>query len=128
MHRTSVRCASSVDVEPSAMKITFVKKVLANGEPCGKCRDVEARLTDGGHWSAIDETLIADERNPASPGVQLAERLGVTRAPFFVVDDGAETRVYTVYFKFLREVLQAESNATDEARELLNDNPDLDFL
>jgi hypothetical protein len=110
------------------MKITFVKKVLANGEPCAKCRDVEARLSTGGHWAAIDETLIADERDPTSPGMLLAKHLGVARAPFFVVEASGETRVYTVFFRFLREVLQSESRAADEARELLNDNPDLDFL
>ena len=27
--------------------IIFVKKILATGEPCGKCRDVEERLTAG---------------------------------------------------------------------------------
>jgi hypothetical protein len=109
-------------------RITFVKKVLANGEPCGKCRDVEARLTEGRHWPAIDQTLVADERDPSSAGMRLAERLNVTRAPFFVVESPEETQVYTVYFKFLREVLQRTSRPSDEARELLNDNPDLDFI
>jgi hypothetical protein len=110
------------------MKVTLVKKVLANGEPCAKCRDVEDRLTAGGYWPAIDETLIADERDPESPGMRLAERLGIDRAPFFVVEYPDRTDVYTVYFKFVREFLQAESSAREEAREILRDNPDLDFL
>jgi hypothetical protein len=110
------------------MKITFVKKVLASGEPCGKCRDVEQRLTDGEHWPAIDETLIADERDPESAGMRLADRLGVTRAPFFVVERDDSVQVYTVYFKFLREVLNAGSSGIDEARELLKNNPDLDLI
>ncbi len=114
------------------MTITFVKKILADGTPCPKCQDVEERLHKGGHWDAIDETLIADERDPQSPGMHLAARLGVTRAPFFVVredtDSGVEEKVYTVYFKFQKEVLQQQTKGSDEAREILRDNPDLDFL
>ncbi len=48
----------------TSRKITFVKKILANGQPCGKCRDVEERLTAGNHWRAIDRVVIADERDP----------------------------------------------------------------
>ena len=110
------------------MKITFVKKILANGEPCPKCRDVESRLSAGDHWSAIDVTLIADERDPESPGMRLARELGVDRAPFFVVENDEKTITYTVFFKFLREVLQASSTKTDEAKDILASNPDLDFV
>ncbi len=111
------------------MKITFVKKILASGEPCAKCADVEARLQSGGHLAAIQETLVADERDPQSAGMQLAARLQVDRAPFFLVQhpDGRE-QVYTVYFKFLKEVLQGQSKGSDEAKEILRDNPDLDFI
>ena len=35
--------------------ITFVKKILATGEPCGKCRDVEERLT-------VDVTTVLDRK------------------------------------------------------------------
>ena len=110
------------------MKITFVKKILASGEPCPKCQDVASRLSAGDHWSAIDETLIADERDPDSPGMQLAERLEVQRAPFFVVENGKETTVYTIFFKFLKEVLQGSSTTADEAKDILASNPDLDFV
>jgi len=112
------------------VKITFVKKILADGSPCRKCADVEKRLSTSGQLEQIDETLIADERDPSSPGMQLAERLGVQRAPFFVVehDDGQE-QVYTVYFKFAKEVLGGSGGSTsDHARDLLDDNPDLDFV
>jgi hypothetical protein len=131
MRRTCDRCVSLDDGsirERAFVNVTFVKKILANGEPCAKCRDVEARLTDGNFWSAIDETLLADERDPESPGMRLAARLGVTRAPFFVVERPDRVDVYTVYFKFLREILQAKSKSADEAVELLNDNSDLDFI
>lgn len=110
------------------MTITFVKKILATGEPCAKCADVEARLAAGGYESRIDETLVADERDPTSEGMRIAKRLKVERAPFFVVEkDGVET-VYTVFFKFLREVLEAPTSSRAEAAEILRDNPDLDLI
>lgn len=111
------------------MKITFVKKILADGSPCRKCADVQKRLEDSGQIERIDETLIADERDPASPGLQLAAELGVERAPFFVVEDGGERRVWTVYFKFAKEVFGgSEGRASDAARDILDSNPDLDYV
>jgi len=110
------------------MTITFVKKILANGEPCPKCRDVEERLARDGVASRIDSVLIADERDPDSPGLRIAAELGVTRAPFFIVENEDETIVYTVYFKFLREVLRTPADAVSEARELLAVHPDLDRI
>ncbi|MEJ6514992.1 MAG: hypothetical protein ACKVKL_06615 [Pseudomonadales bacterium] len=111
------------------MHITFVKKILASGEPCQKCLDVELRLNKTGQMAQIDEVLIADERNANSPGMLLAAELNVPRAPFFVVDrDGVEKKVYTVYFKFAKEVFGQSGNKTEEAKEILNDNPDLDYI
>lgn len=108
-------------------KITFVKKVLADGQPCGKCADVEARLTAGDHWGAIDRLVVADERDPSSEGMRLAAELSVERAPFFVVENSVNTTVYTVYLKFAKEILGASNDATD-AELLLHANPDLDLL
>ncbi len=110
------------------MKITFVKKILASGEPCPKCADVEARLQASGQMARIDETVIADERDPDSPGMQLAALHDVKRAPFFLVEQDAGTQIYTVYFKFAKEVLGKASSSTEKAREILNDNPDLDYI
>ena len=111
------------------MKITFVKKILADGQPCQKCRDVEQRLVTSGQAKRITETLIADERDANSPGMLLARQLDVTRAPFFVVDhDSGRQDVYTVYFKFAREILGEQSSKTEQGKEILNDNPDLDFI
>ena len=112
----------------TAVHITFVKKILADGQPCAKCADVEARLRAGGHWSRLDEVLIADERDPDSAGMRLARELQVDRAPFFTVRDGGSTTVHTVFFKFLREVLEAPTSAGAEAQEILADNPDLDYV
>lgn len=111
------------------MKITFVKKILADGSPCRKCGDVQQRLDESGQMARIDEVLIADERDPDSPGMRLAAELDVARAPFFVVEDGGERKVYTVYFKFAKEVLGgSEGKASDAARDILDDNPDLDYV
>jgi len=87
------------------MHITFVKKILASGEPCQKCKDVEQRLIASDHMHKIDEILVADERDIESAGMKLAAAVKATRAPFFVVDTEDERKVYTVYFKFAKEVL-----------------------
>jgi hypothetical protein len=108
-------------------RITFVKKILADGSPCAKCRDVEARLEAGGHFASIDRVVVADERDPDSAGMRLAASLKVDRAPFFVVETAKKTVVYTVFLKFLKEILQA-SDATDDAQLLLAANPELDLL
>lgn len=89
------------------MHITFVKKIKSDGEACRKCADVEQRLRENGYWDHLDTVLVADERNPDSAGVHMASALGVDKAPFFVVeDDLGKITVHTVYFKFLREVLE----------------------
>ena len=111
------------------MRITFVKKILEDGSPCRKCADVQKRLEDSGQLARIDETLVADERDPDSPGMRLAAELGVTRAPFFVVEADGERRVWTVYFKFAKEVFgSGEGSARDAARDILDANPDLDYV
>ena len=112
------------------MHITFVKKILADGSPCRKCADVEARLRAADHWQRLDEVVVADERDPDSKGMRLARELGVDRAPFFVVVTDHATTVYTVYLKLLREVLGAdpEAGSTAEAKELLQAHPELDLL
>ncbi len=110
------------------MKITYVKKILADGKPCQKCADVEQRLQRSGQMDDIDQVLVADERDPNSAGMQLAAKLNVSRAPFFVVETETDTKVYTVYFKFVKEVLGANAARSDEAKEILTDNPDLDFI
>ncbi len=111
------------------MKITFVKKILASGEPCPKCHDVEKRLVESGQIHLIDETVVADERDAASPGMQLAALHNVKLAPFFLVEDErGETRVYTIFMKFAKEVLKNRTSSVDEAKEIMKDNPDLDFI
>ena len=111
------------------MKITLVKKLLADGSPCKKCADVLRKLEESGYMDRIDEVLVADERDPDSAGIQVAARHNVNRAPFFVVEeDGREPVIYTVYFKFVKEVLEQKTTEEDELKEIMNDNPDLDFI
>lgn len=88
------------------MHITFVKKILLDGEPCRKCREVEERLKQGGYWPQIDAVAIADERDPESEGLQLARQFNVKVAPFFLVRDGGETKAYSIFLQLVREVLE----------------------
>ncbi|MDX1518588.1 MAG: hypothetical protein R3318_00600 [Gammaproteobacteria bacterium] len=88
-------------------KITMIKKILADGSPCKKCAEVEQRLVASGQMGRIDEVIIADERDPDSAGMRLAREYGVDRAPFFIVEKDGNTEIYTVYFKLVREVLEA---------------------
>ena len=89
------------------MRIKFIKKIKADGTPCRKCADVEQRLRDAGYYEKIDEIIIADDTDRNSEGLLLARQYNIETAPFFLVeDDDGETEVYTIYFKFLKEVLQ----------------------
>ena len=88
------------------MHITMVKKIMADGSPCRKCADVEQRLHAAGLTERIDTVAIADERDPGSPGMQLARKHDIERAPFFIVeDDAGNTSIYTIYHQLLKEVL-----------------------
>ena len=103
------------------MKITFVKKINLDGSFCKKCAEVQQKMDDAGQNEMIDEVLIADERDPSSPGMELASLFQVER-------EGEAPVIYTVYFKFVKEVLNQKTQEKDELKEILNDNPDLDFL
>jgi hypothetical protein len=111
------------------MKITMVKKILKDGSPCKKCGEVLERMEKENQLQRMDAILVADERDPGSDGMLLAAELGVERAPFFVVtrDDGSR-QVYTVYLQFVKEVLSQQVEEKDELKEIMQNNPDLDFL
>jgi|TARA_R110000822_G_scaffold159476_9_gene299223 hypothetical protein len=111
------------------MKITLVKKIKLDGSLCKKCEEVQQKLDATGQISLIDEVLIADERDPLSPGMEIASLFNVERAPFFLVErEGEAPEIHTIYFKFVKEVLNQKTLEEDELKEILNDNPDLDFL
>ena len=89
------------------MKVTFVKKILADGSPCKKCADVITKLETSDQMQYIDKVIIADERDKNSEGMQLAAKYDVKRAPFFIVERQGQTpEVYTIYFKFVKEVIE----------------------
>ena len=109
------------------MKITLVKKIKADGSPCKKCEQVTTRLEKEGHAARIDRVVIADERDPDSEGMKLAQQHGVELAPFFIVESGGETRVYTTYHRFVNEVL-AQAVDQDEADREVLERTDLDYI
>jgi len=93
-------------------KITMVKKLLANGEPCAKCSQAQELLERRGLWDQIDEVVWAREGDPASPGAQLAQRHQVELAPFFVIsEDGQGDRVVTSTLKLVQELSATRGSA-----------------
>lgn len=111
------------------MKIILVKKILSDGSPCRKCGEVLDRLEKADQMKFIDEVVVADERNPLSSGMLLAAQHHVDRAPFFIVEqDNGQVTIYTVFLQFVKEVLKQKIEEKDELKEILANNPDLDFL
>jgi phosphoadenosine phosphosulfate reductase len=94
-------------------KVTMVKKLLANGEPCGKCVQAQELLERRGLWDQIDEVVWAQEGDSASPGARLAERYQVDLAPFFVITEtGQSDRVVTSTLKLMQELNTTRSAST----------------
>lgn len=92
------------------MRITMIKKQLANGQPCNKCIQAEQTLKSRGLWERIDEVVWAVEGDDQSPGMRLATEHGIDLAPFFLVQDGTgATRAYTSTLAFIKEVLNGAS-------------------
>ncbi|MGH8581854.1 MAG: hypothetical protein ACREWG_03515 [Gammaproteobacteria bacterium] len=110
------------------MHITLVEKIKADGQPCRKCREVHERLETMGSLARIDRIVLADERDAGSEGMQLAARHNLDVAPFFLVEDGPELRVYTSFLRFQQEVLKRQTSAQEEIAEIMDRNPDLDFI
>ena len=111
------------------MHITMVKKILKDGSPCRKCAEVLSQLEENDFLNRIDQIIIADERDPDSEGILLAKKHNVSLAPFFVVEeDGQPTKIYTVYFKFVKEVLKDGVSEQQEIKELMDQNPDIDYI
>ena len=111
------------------MRITFIKKIKADGTPCRKCSEVEKRLEEAGLMSHIDRIVVADERDETSEGMQLAAKHLVEQAPFFIVEEeNGVVRIYTVFYRFLKEVLKREVPEQEELTELMHENPNLDYL
>ena len=111
------------------MYITMVKKIKKDGSPCRKCADVVTQLEENNLLDRIDQIVIADERDPNSEGMILAKEHNVDLAPFFVVEEeGQATKIYTVYFKFVKEVLSEGLSEQQEIKEIMEQNQDIDYL
>jgi hypothetical protein len=112
------------------MRITMVGKIRADGTPCPKCVDVGRRLEELGLAARIDHHAVADERDEASEGMRLAREHDVHVAPFFIVEhDDGRRQVYTVFMRFVREVLAREAGSSVEgAQEALRAHPELNFI
>ncbi len=99
------------------MRVTMVKKKLQDGSDCRKCAEATEHLRARGLWERIDEVIWAEEGNPASPGMILGTRLGVDRAPFFIVRDDAGETVYTSVLQMAQRLGQSVTTA-DRARDV----------
>lgn len=98
------------------MHLIMVKKKLKDGSDCRKCSETTDYLRARGLWDNVDEVIWAHEDDPESPGMQLGARLGVERAPFFVVqENGAET-VYLSVLQLVRDRFADQVSTTDAAR------------
>src|SRR2546427_12950252 len=100
------------------MHVTMVKKKMADGSDCRKCADVTAYLQARGFWDRIDEVVWAHENDPESPGMLLGKRLGVERAPFFVVRDERGETVYTSALQLIQERVRQAVPPPCRAREV----------
>ncbi len=96
----------------------MVKKKMKDGTDCRKCAEVTDYLRARGLWERIDEVVWAREDDPTSPGMVLGARLGVERAPFFVVRDGAGETVYTSVLQLVRERFGTKVSTLDQARDV----------
>lgn len=100
------------------MHITMVKKKMQDGSDCRKCEEVSAHLRARGLWERIDEVVWAQEGDPRSPGMVLGARLGVARAPFFVVRDDHGETVYTSVLRLIQDRFGEKVSTLDRARDI----------
>ena len=98
------------------MHITMVKKRLADGTECRKCQEAAAHLQSRGLLARIDEVVWAQEDDANSPGMVLGKRLGVERAPFFVVRDERGEAVYVSVLQLVRERFDRAITVAEQAQ------------
>ena len=100
------------------MHVTMVKKKLRDGSDCRKCAEATEHLRSRGLLDRVDEVVWAREDDPESPGMVLARRLGVERAPFFVVRDEQGEKVYTSVLQLVRERFGQSVTSMEQARDV----------
>lgn len=94
----------------------MVKKRLLDGHECRKCAQATEQLKARGLWKRIDAVVEAQEGDPNSPGNQLAARLGVDVAPFFIVRDDTGEHVYTSVMRMIQDRLGTAVSDQERAR------------
>jgi hypothetical protein len=100
------------------MHVTMVKKKLRDGSDCRKCAEATEHLRSRGLLDRIDEVVWAHEDDPQSPGMVLGTRLGVERAPFFVVRDEQGEKVYTSVLQLVRERFGQNVTSMEQAHDV----------
>ena len=109
--------------------ITFVKKVFKNGDLCKKCGEVSERLERDGLLDLINQIAIANESDDDSEGMRLARKHDVKQAPFFIVEeDDGTVRIFDIYFKFKKYLSNRAEVERQDLTDLIDQNPDLDFI
>ena len=96
----------------------MVKKRLIDGSECRKCIDAVDHLKSRGLWERIDEIVWAEEADATSPGMVLAHRLAVDKAPFFIVRHADEEEIYTSVLQLVRERLGQTVSARAQVEEI----------
>lgn len=110
------------------MNITIVKKIKPDGSLCRKSAEVSDKLNQLNLSDRINRVVFADDRDYSSPGLELARIHGVAAAPFFIVEQENNTKVYTKYSRFFKEVLGHQTSEQEEINEIMAQHPDLDFI
>ena len=100
------------------MHITMVKKKTKDGAECRKCGEATAHLRSRGLWDRIDEVIWAIEDDPSSAGSVLGTRLGIDRAPFFIVKDGDQEHTYTSVIRLIQDRLRLQVTEQEQARHI----------
>lgn len=111
------------------MHIKLVQKIKLDGNSCRKSARVLKSLKELNLIDKIDEIIAADERNKSnSEGFILASQHQVPSAPFFIVENKGVTRVYTAYYRFMKDIFQISVPEEEEISEIMAQNPDLDYI
>lgn len=111
------------------MNIKLVQKIKLDGNSCRKSARVLNDLKELNLLEKIDEIIAADERTSNSAGFNLAKEHQVSSAPFFIVEnDEGVSRVYTAYYRFMKDVFKISVSEEDEISEMMAQNPELDYI
>lgn len=110
------------------MNIKLVQKIKKDGNSCRKSAKVLKDLEKLNLLDKIDEIIAADERQSSSEGFDLAKKYNVLSAPFFIVENEGKTKIYTAYYRFMKDVFNVVVSEDDEISEMMAQNPELDYI